>query len=61
MTQLHTKVWISQAGTYSLAGWRLESEVEEQEGAAGQEWRPRHRYTQSPQTGDMSCITVVET
>jgi len=61
MAQLHTKVWISQAGTYSLAGWLLESEVEDRDNATGEGWHPRHRYVQGPyQTGGLSCITVVE-
>lgn len=61
VTQLHTKVWVSQAGTYSLDGWRLESEVAEREQSITEGWQARHRYVQGhPQDGAMSCITVVD-
>lgn len=53
---LHPKVWITRPGTYSLAGWRLETEVGEL--TDGTAWRTRQRYVQGPPTGDSSCISV---
>ncbi|KZP10535.1 hypothetical protein FIBSPDRAFT_1051266 [Athelia psychrophila] len=49
-------VWITRPGTYSLAGWRLETEVGEvNDGGA---WRTRQRFVQGPPAGDSSCISV---
>ncbi|KXN83896.1 hypothetical protein AN958_00976 [Leucoagaricus sp. SymC.cos] len=65
---LHPKLWITRAGTYSLDGWRLDTEVYEQPSeTSGSKLTPptsgtsrliRHRYTQERPVSDRLCLVV---
>jgi len=57
---LKPTVLISRPGSYSLAGWCVETEVGEDITGDNTGWRTRHRYVQTSTAGDLSCITVCD-
>lgn len=61
MVTVRPKLWITRPGTYSLSGWRVETEVEEgTSSTAPGVWQTRQRYSQSPPEGNLSCVTVYD-
>ncbi|KAG7099059.1 hypothetical protein E1B28_000934 [Marasmius oreades] len=50
-TSVEVKLWISRPGSYVLGGWRLETEVLEDEGA-----HVRHRYVQEPSAEETQTL-----
>jgi len=62
---INPKLWITRPGTYSLDGWRLDTEVYEQTKDADSNTNPslaqrkvRHRYSHEQPISDRTCIVV---
>lgn len=65
---LHPKLWFTRPGTYSLDGWRLDTEVYEQtedglhvtppHPSSGAARQVRHRYTYERPISERTCIVV---